>query len=56
MQKLTEQSLPNNTDNQPIVFELDHICPSADKNMQMNDEDDDLLSAAAAACSNIKTK
>ncbi|CAF4568106.1 unnamed protein product, partial [Rotaria magnacalcarata] len=54
LQKLTEQNPPNQT----AIFELDHICPTVDKNIQMNDEDDDLLLAAAAAvaCSNIQAK
>jgi hypothetical protein len=40
------------------LIELDHLYPSIDKHNQMKqiDEDDDLLLAAATACTNIKTK
>jgi hypothetical protein len=57
LQKLSDQNDPNN--NQKLI-ELDHLYPSIDKNtiqIKTNDEDDDddLLSAAARACTHIKT-
>lgn len=55
LQKLAQQ---NDANNNQTLIQLDHLYPSIEKINQMKqiDEDDDLLLAAATACTNIKTK